>query len=229
VRKRAEERERLAAIGETAAMLAHEISNPLMGMLLNIKLLGSRLVEIGDERLMSTINKLVEETTRLNNLLRDFSNLSRRETYDLCPTLLAVIATEILDGEMSKYLSKGIRVELKFEPGLPLVLADRGKIKQALLNVCKNAEEAMPEGGTLTLRGYESEGKVILEVRDTGTGILEDFNLAEPFTTTKPFGSGLGLMIVRQIISLHHGSFSYSSEPGKGTAFFLMLPVHSAS
>jgi len=229
VRKRAEERERLAAIGETAAMLAHEISNPLMGMLLNIKVLGSRLVEIGDERFMSTINKLVEETTRLNNLLRDFSNLSRQETYDLCPTLLAVIATEILDVEMSKYMSKGIRVELKFEPGLPLVLADRGKIKQALLNVCKNAEEAMPEGGTLTLRGYESEGKVILEVRDTGTGILEDFNLAEPFTTTKPFGSGLGLMIVRQIISLHHGSFSYSSEPGKGTAFFLMLPVHSAS
>lgn len=96
---------------------------------------------------------LVEEIRLLNNLLRDFSKLSKRETYDLHPTSLTVLAKEILDGEKAKYISKGIRVKLIFAPDLPLVLADRGKIKLAMLNLCKNAEEAMPEGGTLTIIG----------------------------------------------------------------------------
>jgi signal transduction histidine kinase len=87
----------------------------------------------------------------------------------------------------------------------------------------------MPEGGTLTLRGYRSGSKVVLEVRDTGCGIPENLDLSEPFTSTKPTGTGLGLMIVRQIMSLHHGSLSYSSEPGKGASFFLELPARVTS
>ena len=228
LRKRAEERERLAVIGETAARFAHEIANPLNGIAYNLRFLEKSLFEIGDEKVTSTMKLLVEEIRRLNDLLRDFSKLSKRETYDLHPTSLAVLAKEILDGEEAKYNSKGIRVKLIVAPDLPLVLADRGKIKQAMLNLCKNAEEAMPEGGTLTIIGAESKDQVIVEVRDTGVGIPEGLNLAEPFTTTKSSGSGLGIMIVRQIISLHHGSFSYNSEPGKGSSFFLRLPVHSA-
>jgi len=228
LRKRAEERERLAVIGETAARFAHEIANPLNGIAYNLRFLEKSLFEIGDEKVTSTMKLLVEEIRRLNDLLRDFSKLSKRETYDLHPTSLAVLAKEILDGEEAKYISKGIRVKLIVAPDLPLVLADRGKIKQAMLNLCKNAEEAMPEGGTLTIIGAESKDQVILEVRDTGMGIPEGLNLAAPFTTTKSSGSGLGIMIVRQIISLHHGSFSYNSEPGKGSSFFLRLPVHSA-
>ena len=228
LRKRAEERERLAVIGETAARFAHEIANPLNGIAYNLRFLEKSLFEIGDEKVTSTMKLVVEEIRRLNDLLRDFSKLSKRETYDLHPTSLAVLAKEILDGEEAKYISKGIRVKLIVAPDLPLVLADRGKIKQAMLNLCKNAEEAMPEGGTLTIIGAESKDQVILEVRDTGMGIPEGLNLAAPFTTTKSSGSGLGIMIVRQIISLHHGSYSYSSEPGKGSSFFLRLPVHSA-
>jgi signal transduction histidine kinase len=142
---------------------------------------------------------------------------------------LVALAKEVVGGETAKYDSKGIHVELEFEPGLPLVPIDRGKFKQALFNLCKNAEEAMPEGGTLTLRGYRSGSKVVLEVRDTGCGIPENLDLSEPFTTTKPTGTGLGLMIVRQIMSLHHGSLSYSSEPGKGASFFLELPARVTS
>jgi signal transduction histidine kinase len=105
------------------------------------------------------------------------------------------------------------------------VLADHGKIKQALLNLFKNAEDAMPKGGTLTLRAYKSEDRVILEVRDSGIGIPQNLNIDEPFTTTKPGGTGLGLMIVRQIMAHHHGFLSYTSDPGKGTSFFLSFPV----
>jgi PAS domain S-box-containing protein len=225
VSKRAEERERLAAIGETAAILAHEISNPLTAMLLNLRLLEKGLIETRKKRFASIAKDVSAEVSRLNKLLQDFSKLSRRETYDPQPSSLAALAREILAMEAPKYASKRIRVELKAEPDLPLVLADHGKIKQALLNLLKNAEDAMPEGGTLTLRAYKSEDRVMLEIRDTGIGIPKDLNIEESFITTKPGGTGLGLMIVRQIVAHHHGFLSYTSEPRKGTSFFLSFPI----
>jgi two-component system sporulation sensor kinase B len=179
--------------------------------------------------LKTTVGGLAKEVSRLNGLVGDLRNLHRREKYQFDPTSLAALAKEVVDAETAKYDSKGIRVEVKFESGLPLVLVDRGKFKQALFNLCKNAEEAMPEGGTLTLRGYQSESKVFLEVRDTGCGLPKNLDLSEPFTSTKLTGTGLGLMIVRQIMSLHHGSISHSSEPGKGASFFLELPAHAHS
>ena len=226
--KRAEERERLAAVGETAAVLAHEISNPLTAMLLNLRLLERGLIESRKKKFASMVKSISAEVLHLSNLLQDFSRLSRRETYDLQPSSLAVLAQEILAMEAPKYPSKRIRVELKVEPELPLVLADVGKIKQVLLNLFKNAEEAMSKGGTLTLRAYKSEDRVVLEIRDTGSGIPKDLNIEEPFTTTKPGGTGLGLMIVRQIVAHHHGFLSYTSDPGKGTSFFLSFPVATA-
>jgi two-component system, cell cycle sensor histidine kinase and response regulator CckA len=223
--KRAEERERLAAVGETAAVLAHEISNPLTAMLLNLRLLERGLIETRKKRLASLVKSISTEVLHLSNLLQDFSRLSRRETYNLQPSSLAVLAQDILAMEAPKYAAKPIRVELKVEPDLPLVLADTGKIKQTLVNLFKNAEEAMPKGGTLILRAYKSEDRVLLEIRDTGIGIPKDLNIEEPFTTTKPSGTGLGLMIVRQIVAHHHGFLSYTSDPGKGTSFFLSFPV----
>ena len=225
ISKRAEERERLAVIGETAAVLAHEISNPLTAMLLHLRLLEKGLIETRKKKFASIVKDISAEALHLSNLLQDFSRLSRRETYDLQPGSLGALAQEILAMEVPKYPSKRIRVELKVEPDLPQVLADHGKLKQALLNLFKNAEEAMPKGGTLTLRAYKSEHRVMLEIRDTGIGIPKDLNIEEPFTTTKPGGTGLGLMIVRQIVAHHHGFLSYTSEPGKGTSFFLSFPI----
>jgi signal transduction histidine kinase len=215
----------LAAIGETAAVLAHEISNPLTAMLLNLRLLEGNLLEIRKKKFASIVKSISAEVLRLSNMLQDFSRLSRRETYNPEPSSLPVLAREILAMEAPRYASKHIRVELKVEPDLPLVLADHGKIKQALLNLFKNAEEAMPKGGTLTLRGYKSEDRVMLEIHDTGIGIPKDINIDEPFITTKPGGTGLGLMIVRQILAHHHGFLSYTGEPGKGTSFFLSFPI----
>jgi two-component system, LuxR family, sensor kinase FixL len=223
------ERERLAAVVETAAKVAHEIANPLHAISMTITLLDRHLKELGDGPAMTELKRIDSEVSRLKDLLYEFRDLSRPEFYEFRPMALVGIAEEVIALEKDDYDKKGIRVEMKFDPGLPPVLGDHAKIKQALINLCKNAEEAMPEGGTLKLRGYESKGRVMVEVSDTGIGILEDFKLFEPFKTTKLSGTGLGLVIARQIVSRHQGSLSYISQQGKGTTFTLSFPIHAES
>ncbi len=221
------ERARLASIDETTAMLVHEIANPLNGLSMSIQLLERRLGEASDESVTATLRRVGNEVSRLKSLLYDYRSLSKVDSYDLRPASIPNIIEELCAVEKPRIVAKGIQVQLEMDRDLPAVLADREKIKQVLLNLCKNAEEAMTEGGTLTLHAHESGGKIILEVRDTGIGIPSNFNLFEPFKTTKPLGTGLGLIIVRHIVSRHQGSLSYTSEPGRGTSFFVALPIHS--
>jgi signal transduction histidine kinase len=108
-------------------------------------------------------------------------------------------------------------------------MADPGKLRQILLNLCKNAVEAMPKGGTLTLESYTSEKWVCLDVSDTGEGIPETMPIFEPAATNKPQGTGFGLLIVREIIQQHKGRISYTTERGKGTTFHLSFPVGYSS
>ena len=103
--------------------------------------------------------------------------------------------------------------------------ADGDKLKQAILNLIKNAAEAMPQGGTLTLRARNAGPEVVLEIGDTGVGIPDGVDVFEPFVTTKESGTGLGLVIVRQIMSAHGGTVSYSSERGRGAVFRLAFPL----
>jgi signal transduction histidine kinase len=112
---------------------------------------------------------------------------------------------------------------------LPQVYVDPEKLRQVLLNLCNNAIEAMPSGGTLTLKAYAEADEVIMEIIDTGSGIPAGFDVFEPFATTKEKGTGLGLMIVRQILAAHHGSVTYESDVGKGTTFRVTLPLGSAN
>ena len=217
------ENSRLAAIGTTAAKIAHEIANPLNGMSLTVQRLERQLAGL-DEPIQTTLRRLRDEIRRLTGLLDDFRSLSRREQYNFQPTALAVIAAEILAMEVENCVAKGVRVEQFFPPDLPLVQADGNKLKQALWNLCKNAVEAIPQGGTLTLRARSSGADVILEIADTGAGVPPGVDIFEPFTTTKHSGSGLGLVVVRQVVAAHGGTITYSSEPGKGTKFRLALP-----
>lgn len=224
------ESSRLAAIGTTAAKIAHEIANPLNGMSLAAQRLERHLARPGgplDEAVGLTLRRLKDEISRLHHLLDDFRSLSHREKYNFQPTALPVIAGEIFAMETENYARRGISVAQVFPADLPLVRVDRDKLKQALWNLCKNAAEAMPQGGTLTLHAYRCGREVVLEIRDTGVGIPPGINIFEPFTTTKTFGTGLGLVMVRQVVAAHRGTITYTSEPDRGTTFRLTLPqVH---
>jgi two-component system sensor histidine kinase HydH len=108
---------------------------------------------------------------------------------------------------------------------LPAVKLDPAKIKQVILNLCRNALDAMPQGGDLTIRGYSLGATVVLEIADTGIGMPEGIDPFALFQTTKVHGSGLGLPIVEQIVLAHNGTINYTSEPGRGTTFKIIFPA----
>ena len=224
------ERERLAAIGTTAAKLAHEIGNPLNGMALSAQLIERRLAKAGeglDARLSDYMGNMRHEITRLTNLLQEYRSVSRRQPFRFQPLNLAAVIHELLAVETPNYTERGVQVEHCVPDDLPLVYADADKLKQVFLNLCKNAVEAMPAGGTLTLRAHAAEKQITIEVRDTGDGIPDGVNIFEPFATTKAQGTGLGLAIVQQIVTGHGGTLDYTSTPGQGTMFTVVLPLRS--
>jgi signal transduction histidine kinase len=231
-RKRAEQKlrasERLATIGATAAKLAHEIGNPLNGMATTVQILERHLAKQGDavdDLLVSSLQDLGQEIARLHALVRDLRTLARPRPLALQPTDVAAVAEEVLRREAPYYVQRNICVEHVFAAGLPLVMANSDELTQVLLNLCKNAVEAMPQGGTLRVRGLCAGPQVRLEVSDTGEGISEGVNIFEPFVTTKKKGTGLGLAIVQQIVAAHEGTLTYTSTPGQGTTFILQLPA----
>jgi signal transduction histidine kinase len=159
-------------------------------------------------------------------LLQQFRNLARPQKLRLQPTDLPYVVEELLAVEKVRYAARGIHVELDLSRNLPRLMLDVEKFRQALLNLCTNAADAMPEGGTLKLRGYSSNSSVSLEIIDTGIGIPAGLDIFGLFTTTKPQGTGLGLPIVREIVSAHGGTVTYTSQPGTGTVFRLTLPLN---
>ena len=224
------ENERLAAIGTTAAKIGHELGNPLNGMSLTIQLLESRLSR--ESRLLegdvsATIKRLKNEIARLNHLAGEFRTISRREKYDFRPTPVSALIDDIVRMQTPQFEKQRIQVHNLVATDLPMLNIDADKIKQALLNLIKNAGEAMPVGGTLTIESRVSASGVQLEITDTGTGIPQDVEAFEPFMTTKREGTGLGLVIVRQIIAAHGGNICYRSRMGEGTTFQIELPLRS--
>ncbi|MBM2806162.1 MAG: hypothetical protein HW419_4055 [Deltaproteobacteria bacterium] len=228
LQQQAVENERLATIGTMAAKFGHELGNPLNGMSLTIQLLEQRLRRQSptqDEQVAATLTRLKSEVSRLNSLLQDFRSLSRKESYNFQLTSLAALVGEAIEIELPRYAEHGVKVESMFSADLPPISVDVDKMKQVILNLAKNAVEAMPTGGKLLFRGSATTAAVTLDVSDTGAGIPPEVDIFEPFFTTKSFGTGIGMTIVRQIIAVHGGSVTYHSEPGKGTTFSINLPV----
>ena len=209
----------------TTAVFAHEVANSLNGILACLQLLKLKAQDqgVGDPELKSLVGSAIEGIKRLGSLLKDFRSFVQSQNYDFEPTDLRKIIDEIIAEDKLLSGSNGVRLKCEFPGTLPTML-DRQKIKQAILSICQNAIEAMRSGGVLTLRGYESDGRIFLEVSDTGAGIPKDLEVFEPFRTTKPCGSGLGLSIASQIISAHHGTIDYVSDLGHGTTFKIGLP-----
>ena len=228
LQQQAIESDRLATIGTMAAKFGHELGNPLNGMSLTVQLLEQRLRKQSpalDEQATSTLARLKTEISRLNTLLQDFRSLSRKETYNFEPAQLAELVAEAIGIALPEYAERGVKVEAQFTPDLPKVRVDIDKMKQVILNLAKNAVEAMPNGGKLLFTGSADKAAVILEVTDSGAGISAAVDVFEPFFTTKSFGTGIGMTIVRQILAAHGGSIGYKSEVGKGTTFTVRLPL----
>jgi PAS domain S-box-containing protein len=229
-RKKAErllqDKERLATLGTTAAVFAHEIGNPLNGISTSLQIVKS-ILETTDRinpALQETLDIAFQEVQRLANLLADYRTFARPQRLNLQPADVSQIVEEVLNAQMQSYRATKITLETQLET-MPEMLVDREKIKQVILHLCKNAVEAMPDGGTLMVKTTPSEQGIVLEVTDTGEGIPDGVDVFQLFRTTKPEGSGLGLPIVQQIISEHKGSIQYRSEMGKGTTFTIVLPL----
>jgi signal transduction histidine kinase len=218
---------RVAALETTATLFAHEVANSLNGIFASLQLLdmNAREENSPDPELKSLLGSATHEIKRLGSLLQDFRCFVRPKKYYFEAIDLANLIEEAIKTEKLLYDSMGIRMKFEFPDALSPVRVDEDKIKEAILSICKNAVEAMPSGGVLTFRAYESDGGIFLEIADTGAGISEGLNIFEPFLTTKPLGSGLGLPIVSQIISAHKGTIDYASEAGKGTTFKIGLPA----
>jgi two-component system sporulation sensor kinase A len=227
VREQLKEKEHMAAIGMATAMLAHEIRNPLNGMSTTVQFLERSLqnnFDLSKEMIVSTVQDLKSEIGRLQTLLNDFHALSHPQQVHC----RRVQPTELVRGLIALLLPESLQEKVtiveQFDPDVPQISGDEDKLKQVFLNLIKNSFEAMPQGGILTAKCYPDNGNACIEIADTGQGIPLGLNVFDLFRSTKPTGTGLGLAIARQIVEAHKGSIDYSSTPGIGTTFRVVLP-----
>lgn len=223
--------ERLAAMGMTAAALAHEIANPLQWIFTTVQLMQHELEQDNeiDRSWTTQLQEVQQELARLSALLHEFRSLARPMQLNVTPVNFPELIAEIEKLVGPDMLSCGIRATHEISGAIPTLMLDREKIRQVFLNLYKNAIEAMSTGGELRVRACPETNDITVEVADTGPGIPEGFDVFEPFVTTKDKGTGLGLMVVRQILAAHGGSISYESKAGHGTTFRIVLPVSARS
>jgi signal transduction histidine kinase len=218
--------ERLAAVGTLAASLAHEVRNPLNSISLMLVLLKRRLARLADGSdadLAATVENVKREVERLDGLVEEFLSLSTLDRLERQRHDPAAVAREALVLTGPGAAARGVTVREDL-PALPPLSIDRQKLKQVLLNLLRNAVEAMPGGGILTVAARREESGVLLEVADTGVGIEPGIDVFDFFTSTKRGGTGLGLPISRRIVEAHGGTLTYASERGRGTVFRVLLP-----
>lgn len=217
--------ERFAAVGEAAARMAHEIKNPLMliaGFARQV-----RRAVAGQSREEEKLKLVEEEAARLEAMLdevRDFTRPTppRLVLGDVNATIRETAAL------METHLTgKGVVLRMNLDQTLPPAPHDPSRIHQVVLNLIKNAAEAMPDGGTVSVSSRCASGVIVVEVADTGSGLTpeETKRIFNPFYTTKDHGTGLGLAVCYRIMADHGGDIRVSSQPGKGSVFTLSLPV----
>jgi len=224
--------ERLASLGKLAASIAHEINNPLSGVLTFAKLSARKLKTSADEENVASVLKslaLVErETDRCITIVRNLLDFARQrepsfESIDVSRAILEALS--LLSHRMEM---QGITLEKSFA-NAPPILADFGQLRQVFVNIALNACQAMESGGRLTVtsRVLADKGMVQVEITDTGVGIREDHlsTIFDPFFTTKEDGTGLGLAVVYGIVERHGGSVRATSQAGRGTSVIVQLPI----
>lgn len=223
--------EKMSSLGKLAASVAHEINNPLAGILTYAKLL-IRMHEEGEmtEKVRATcvrnLRLVQRETERCSAIVRNLLDFARQRPPALKDLDVSTVVEEALSLLSHRLLMQNVSLE-KALPPLPLVRADFGQLRQSIVNIALNACEAMTNGGQLRVATRAAGTQIEVEVADTGPGIPPEHlsRILDPFFTTKEKGTGLGLSVVYGIIERHGGTLDVTSEVGKGTTVVIKLPV----
>jgi two-component system sensor histidine kinase HydH len=224
-------RERLAALGELAAVVAHEVRNPLGAIFNALGALERLLKPQGDAAMLLGI--VGEEADRLNRIVGDMLDFVRPSELALEPEPLPPLFASVVEGAAAAAEAAGVMVQVQAAPDLPPVPVDARQLRQALLNLLLNAIQATPKGGWVLLAARAealAKGPMArVEVLDTGPGIPSEVaeRVFQPFFTTKASGTGLGLAVVKRIVEAHRGEVFLEPGPGKGARFVIRLPLEA--
>jgi len=218
--------DRLAALSRVSGGVAHEVKNPLNAMLLHVEVARAKLAH-GDTALEPQMDIISSEILRLDRVVKTFLDFTRPVELNLANMPLDEFVRDIVDLARPQADASGIRVAAEQKAEGVEVRIDRDLLKQAVLNIVVNAIEAMPAGGDLRLESSVTGDTAEIRVADTGPGIPPDLRekIFRLYFTTKQKGSGIGLAMAFRIVQLHDGTIDFTSEPGKGTAFFIRLPI----
>jgi len=225
--------ERLAVIGAMSARLAHEIRNPLSSITLNIALVHDEVDALTKDNAAAAnearllLRSIDSEVHRIQRVTEDYLQFARMPK----PRRELISLNDVLGQGLafmeSLFQATRVVVRTTFDPSLPSIQADEGQLWQAILNLVRNALEAMPDGGTLSVSTSRNQSSAILTLSDTGKGMStqDQDQIFKPFFSTKASGTGLGLPLTQQIVAEHGGSIRFESAPGKGTTFTIELPL----
>jgi two-component system, NtrC family, sensor kinase len=227
--------EKMASLGKLAATVAHELNNPLFGILtyarLALKQVKREELTLEErERLADKLTLIERESKRSGEIVKNLLTFARQAPRKVAEHDLNQLFERALAVVRHRLELQQVTLDSKLDPNLPKLPCDEGQLQQVMLVLLVNAIEAMPERGTLSVRSYLNAGtEVSISIKDTGSGIAQDVmsHIFEPFFTTKAEtnGSGLGLAIAHGIIAQHGGTITVQSEPGKGAEFTISLPL----
>ncbi|MGE5812982.1 MAG: two-component system sensor histidine kinase NtrB [Acidobacteriota bacterium] len=233
-------RDRLAALGEMAAAIAHEVKNPLAGIEVMAGILRRQLASNPDAQ--SVLNDIINEAKMANAIVQDVLEFVRPIRLEVERVSLPAVVHDAVTMAESQFGRANTTVDVQLAPDLPAIQADDHQLRQLFTNLLTNAFEALEGDGRVEIRGSVTEEDhgtaaeprptlmVVIEVADNGPGIPRDIveKVFSPFFTTKAQGSGLGLAIVRKIVDAHDGRIDLSTRPGGGACFRITLPVSSS-
>ncbi len=227
-------RQAVIELAELAGGLAHELRNPLSTIMVNLKLLAEDLQDLEAHprdvrrRALLKVDVLRREAERLQSLFDEFLNLTGPYALHRQPVDLNLVVTRLVEFCEPLLSANAIRVTVD-AAGTPLQCSvDEKLLRQALLNIVINAQQAMPDGGELRIKVGKDGDRAFIAVADSGVGIPQPYHdrVFRPFFSTKSGGTGLGLSITQRIIHEHEGTLTFQSEEGKGTTFTIRLPLH---
>ena len=218
--------ERLAAMGRMAAHVTHEVRNPLSSIGLNVEMLEEELASAGVET-KALLRAIQREVDRLTSITEEYLRMARLPAPRLGPEDPAALVRDVASFVSREMESTQVRLEVEVEPNLPLVPIDEAQIRQSLLNLLRNAREAMPSGGRIVLAARRDGDGVAISVSDEGEGVPDDRKerVFDVFFSTKERGTGLGLPLTREIVVAHRGRVRCEDASPRGTVFTIWLPA----